>query len=425
MTDEGLVHLNGLIHLAELSLDNSRITGAGLERLTELVDLFSLTMLGKNVSNKVFAHIHQFPSLTILTVGAGKPTDRHLITDDGLKLIGPAPELGWLHLKGTAITNRGLEALESLPNFAMLYSWDTPGLGNSWQPRARRPLTAAQRRSENPAAEDQREKVLEVLRKRGVICHEDDYINAPQFHGQEAGNGWLSVEIKDPQANDETLAILPLLVGVQSLVLKGAQFTDAGFESIANLPDLERLTLHSVSLSTARLEKRARLPRLLSLEMLDCALTDEALRPLKNCQALKNLTVDGRNNRITSEGFARLAACTSLRSLGLKSLASDEGIEALSKSKSLSTLLISDQAISDVALRGVSALVNLHRLYLQNVSLTSQGLLQLKSAARLRYLDITRCPPTRRRTGVDRGIDAALSTNSPKRRDYRRRLQGS
>ena len=57
LSDEGLAHLNGLVGLRRLVLENPRFTGAGLTSLTALTGLTELTVFGDQVSNAVFAHL--------------------------------------------------------------------------------------------------------------------------------------------------------------------------------------------------------------------------------------------------------------------------------------------------------------------------------------------------------------------------------
>jgi Leucine-rich repeat (LRR) protein len=389
MTDQGLVHLKGLVHLGSLSLTGDGITGAGLEPLTGTVRLGSLTVLGENVSNEVFAHAGRFPRLSILTVGAGKSTDSPQVTDAGLALLARAQYLGWLHLKGTAITDHGLESLESLPRFQMVYSWSSPA-SPTW--RVWRNRTAAERQAAGPAPQDDRRQVLDKLQRRGVVCREG--IDNHQFvrAGPQARNGRFEVEIKNPRVGDKAVAIVPRLAGVVQLSLDGPQFTDASLDAIANLPDLECLTLRGATISAAGVEKLTMLPRLRTLALHDCAITDEELQILQRCQALQNLTLDGRNNHVTWAGFEQLAASTSLLLLRVENFATDEGLQGLAKSKSLSELTLAGMAISERALQGIANVENLSALGLSDAEVTPAALRRLKSAARLTNLDITRCP---------------------------------
>jgi hypothetical protein len=118
LTDTGLKPLNDLGKLQALSLvNNSQITGAGLAPLTALRKLRLLTITGENVSNDLFAHLHQFPALEDLSVGAGKPTANPKITDEGIKSIVKAPNLWVITLEGTGVTTAGLEPWNRSPRW--------------------------------------------------------------------------------------------------------------------------------------------------------------------------------------------------------------------------------------------------------------------------------------------------------------------
>jgi hypothetical protein len=127
LSDGGLKPLNQLGKLQSLVLwNNSHITGAGFASLTALHKLRFLTIKGENVSDDLFAHLHELEALENLTVGCGTKTVNAKITDEGIKSIGSMPRLYVIYFEGTAITREGLEPLAAQPElYTVILS--TPG----------------------------------------------------------------------------------------------------------------------------------------------------------------------------------------------------------------------------------------------------------------------------------------------------------
>ena len=57
MTDEGLVHLKGLVSLRVLNFQQTRVTDAGLENLAGLTNLTQLYLNGTTVTDKGVAKL--------------------------------------------------------------------------------------------------------------------------------------------------------------------------------------------------------------------------------------------------------------------------------------------------------------------------------------------------------------------------------
>jgi uncharacterized membrane protein/mono/diheme cytochrome c family protein len=92
-------------------------------------DLAKLAALGPNlrwldlggtaVTDAGLAHLSTMPNLTRLHL------ERTRVTDVGLARIGALHDLEYLNLYGTEITDAGLEQLEQLPKLKQLYLWQT------------------------------------------------------------------------------------------------------------------------------------------------------------------------------------------------------------------------------------------------------------------------------------------------------------
>jgi hypothetical protein len=150
-SDEGFAPLGRLTHLQRLVLESPTITGAGLAQLGALIELKTLYLHGEKISDAVFPHLHAFENLRDLTLGAGKEVEHPGITDQGLKQIGPLPELREITFTGTGITKQGLESLaEVLPRLKGVIIQDSPSYSDRnsiW-----RPARPKQSSVERPAA---------------------------------------------------------------------------------------------------------------------------------------------------------------------------------------------------------------------------------------------------------------------------------
>ena len=121
LSDAGLKPLNQLGKLQGLNLrNNSHVTGAGFASLTALHKLRFLTIKGENVSDDLFAHLHQLKALEDLTVESGTKTVNAKITDEGIKSIQNMPKLMVITFEGTAITREGLEPLAAQPKLVQV-----------------------------------------------------------------------------------------------------------------------------------------------------------------------------------------------------------------------------------------------------------------------------------------------------------------
>jgi hypothetical protein len=231
LTDDGLAQLNALIELRWLLLKSDTITGSGLASLTDLRQLAVLSVTGASVSNEVFAHVSQFPKLQMLRVGTGKRGDKAAITEEGLKRIGNAPSLDRLTLVGVDIAEQGLQSLVDVPQLKALTFVDASDVEEEhprfWDVAAQRKKLAVEREAADPAAAAERKRILALLSKQRA-----------QIGGSLLDSQGMTIQIRDPESNDETLALLEKLHNIRLLILNPASYSDVGFASIARLTNL-------------------------------------------------------------------------------------------------------------------------------------------------------------------------------------------
>jgi internalin A len=108
VTDAGLVHLRGLVHMESLDISETEITDAGLVNLRGLTRLSMLHLGRTKVKGEGLRYIAGITAIKELDLSGTKVGDRGLIHLRGLK------NLENLWLTDTPVTNAGLLQLESL-----------------------------------------------------------------------------------------------------------------------------------------------------------------------------------------------------------------------------------------------------------------------------------------------------------------------
>ena len=134
VTDEGLIHLTQLPRLRVLRLSRTAITDAGMSVLAKCETLESIDVSQTQVGDQGVWELRALPRLRILNLFQTRVTDRGLasfqdaehrsaarierlnldrclITDDGIAKLASLPNLSWLHLGVTAITDTALAEL--------------------------------------------------------------------------------------------------------------------------------------------------------------------------------------------------------------------------------------------------------------------------------------------------------------------------
>jgi hypothetical protein len=198
ITDAGLVHLEGLTHLAYLilALDGSQVTDAGLEHLKGLTSLQYLFVLGPQITDAGLKHLKdkELPQLTHLVLDDTK------VTDAGLKHF-----IGWTHLfnlalNGTKVTDAGLEVLKGMPQLHYV-----------------------------------------ALERSGVTDHGVEQLKALTLLDD--------LRLGDTKVTDAGLEHLKGLAQLQNLTLENTQVTDAGLANLKGLTKLKRLDLQGTKVT--------------------------------------------------------------------------------------------------------------------------------------------------------------------------------
>jgi Leucine-rich repeat (LRR) protein len=120
VSDDGLVHLKGLANLWLLYLQRTRVTDAGLEHLKGLTKLTTLWLNETPVSDAGLQHLKVLANLKTLKL------DGTQVTDAGLQHLKGLISLRELHLTGTKVTALGVATLQqTLPNCRIVWEADS------------------------------------------------------------------------------------------------------------------------------------------------------------------------------------------------------------------------------------------------------------------------------------------------------------
>jgi hypothetical protein len=136
--DDVFTHVKGLTDLRRLSLQDTQVTGQGLEQLESVETLAYLEISGTGANDATLGHLRELKRLTNLDVARTAVTDvglGHLegldlvtllldgtqVSDAGLKHLRRMKSLRYLTLVGTQVTDEGLIHLEGLESLEFLY----------------------------------------------------------------------------------------------------------------------------------------------------------------------------------------------------------------------------------------------------------------------------------------------------------------
>lgn len=166
--------------------------------------------------------------------------------------------------------------------------------------------------------------------------------------------------VADESIGDEELALLGELSELEHLAIENFQGTMVGLETIAQLPNLERLQLRGGDLGDDVMAAIARCANLKNLNLPDARFSDAGLGELKSLRRLELLRFHTPN--VTDDGLAQIAEMESLRFLHLIGVPiTDQGLPHLESMQQLESLYIDDARVTDEGLeRLFKALPGLH-----------------------------------------------------------------
>lgn len=164
----------------------------------------------------------------------------------------------------------------------------------------------------------------------------------------------------DKSIGDEELALLGELSDLEHLGIENFRGTALGLDTIAQLPNLERLKLHGGALGDDAMAVIARCANLKNLNLPDASFSDVGLGELKSLSRLELLRFHTPN--VTDDGLRQIAEMESLRFLHLIAVPiTDQGLVHLESMQQLESLYIDDARVTDEGLETLfKALPGLH-----------------------------------------------------------------
>jgi len=317
-----------------------------MPHITHLTGLKDLSLNWTDVSTNGLQYIKDFHSLEYLRL----PGE---IDDSAMILISRLKSLKGLYLSGTGrVTDEGLACLKALPNLEEL-SFDGP-----------KKITSASLRYLS--------KISSL--KRLSFCFNSKVTSRDLIH----------------------LGDMPSL---KSLRLDHSNITNSGLRFFSNLKHLEELSLHNTNVTDAGV------PHLLALKSLrrlnlqkqpgskKTPITEKAAPYLARIQTLEYLNLECLS--VTDYALSELSTLPNLRALYAsygstgKSL-TDQGLDHLSKTKSLELLYIRTEAVTDKGMLAIAQLPNLKTLDISfGPNITKQGLAHLTALKQLTSFSIS------------------------------------
>ncbi len=211
ISDEGLVHLQGLSSLEELWLTDTQVTDAGLVHLKELTSLQHIGLDGTRITDEGLVHLRSLPALRILWMANTK------VTDAGLAHLKDMASLEELNLYGTEISEKALVILKNMKSLQVLELFapiEDAGLAH---------------------LKDM--KTLRVLSVHGTGITDAGLVHLRGLTGLE------ELDLSNTSISDAGLAHLKTLAKLKNLDLSHTNVTDAGLVHLKGLKNLRELDI--------------------------------------------------------------------------------------------------------------------------------------------------------------------------------------
>jgi Leucine-rich repeat (LRR) protein len=235
--DSDLECLEGLTRLRCLSLDGTKITDLGLERLKAFPKLKALSV-SNMVTDGGIQRLQRLAGLRSLECD-GAP-----ITDDGVRSIGALHNIWRLNLSRTRVTDFGLRFLKALPH---LRSLDLSGTG----------VTDAGLRH------------IESISNLSSLGLANTQITDAGLQRVGVLTSLQRLDLSDTRITDAGLACLVEMPNITVLWLNGTQITDAGLQQLSRMKNLEFLMLRKTAVTNLGLPHLKGLLKLRSIDLAD------------------------------------------------------------------------------------------------------------------------------------------------------------
>ncbi len=370
-----IVQLNGL---QELTLSGENLTDAGLEPLSQAVNLKRLDLhRAEQITAMGLAHVAKLSHLEGFGLGS---TSHH----GELGPLDQLKQLKFLSIGSASLTDEDLACLASMPHLETLHLNINSGIngeclknlaGATHLKQLWLPLTSVTDESLAPLA--------------NLTDLEDLHLGSE--HITDAG-----------------LVHIAGLTKIKRLDLGGTHVAGPGLKHVSGMKQLERIEFGFLGFTGEGLQYLADKPGIKELYLGWCGITDDGCAELKKLQQLKKLTMpkygyQGNDNeqapwktlhpeKLTDRGMKHLGDLVNLESLELAGGGiTDSGLEALSNLKKLQYLTFG--ALPNVKGPGLEALKDLPELTdltLERTGVDAEGLQHLNGLPKLGTLKLPR-----------------------------------
>ena len=327
-------HIAHLTGLNELDLYGTRIATTGLEHLTELESLETLTLPGY-VTDRNLALVGQMTSLKALHLVESR------VTDEGMAHLSALTSLEELSLAGKRMNGSGFVHLERLPclHYLMLNGNNFSGLGFA--------------------------SLRKIPSLKTLCCY-------------------------DAAVSDSALRGLAGHPALENLAVLRGRLTDRGLAHLKTMPLLKKLDIYKESKVTD--DGMVHLAAIDTLEYLDLPdLTDKGIAAIANLGNLKHLNIYGGSfSNVTDAALKDLSKVKSLESIAIPGRkCTDKGMEYLSRLTNLKKLSISSDLITNNGLAKLRTLRLLESFSFGSENVTISGLSHLNEFKHLSRLSVS------------------------------------
>ncbi len=293
LTDEDMAALVLLPKLANIDVAPGKVTTAGIAHLARLPELYSLSLYGLVIDDKLLEALAGSPRLAILNLGSTRG-----ITDAGLAHVARIRNLKWLTLDRVEITDAGLAALTASTTLELLSLQQMPRVTDAGLKHV---------------------AALPNLRTLGLNFTR---INTGLEH-LAASRSLLEIRLMNTAVDDEGAAHLAGIPSLRRLFIWGTAITDASMKPIGTLVNLETIYLNRTKITDKGLEELKTLKHLKTLWLSETAVSDAGMGALA-ALPLTGITLD--DTQVGDAGLALLTKIPTLATLSArKSRITDAG----------------------------------------------------------------------------------------------------
>jgi hypothetical protein len=293
--DRGMVHLQGLRELRDLTINSINLSDRGLEHLKGLPSVEKLDITNTNVGDAGLAHIKAWPALRSLRLA-----HTH-VSDAGMKTVSEMAKLEELYLMGTAVTDAGLAQLAGSKTLRVL--WPTKHTTDRGLEHLRGLHQMEEIELNNTPITDAGLAHLAGWKLKKIGVEGTKITTAGLRHLQKSDLTWL--DLANTPIGDDALAWAGECPNLRTLKVAGTKISDDGMAKLQGLTHLESLDVGGCTGVTDKgVAALATLPKLGTLWLSGTKITDAGLVELAKMSELADVWLF--NTKITEDGLKML-----------------------------------------------------------------------------------------------------------------------